>query len=105
MGIDKDDLKDAIEASVEDKTGLAPGENEVILQELYAPEFMQEYTEFDSIESLLEATKWDIQDEADLQEVPEEELDDHVEAHSEFSSWEEMKSAAGNALIQRRLDD
>lgn len=104
MGVEMegfDELQDDLEGMAE-KAKELDGENEVPIEELFPDEFMEENTDFESLESFFRDSPWDWERD-DLEDIPEEKLDEYVRTHSQFSSWEEMMSEAGEIWAAKQL--
>ncbi|MBX0294976.1 hypothetical protein [Haloarcula nitratireducens] len=84
----------------------ATGETDRLsLAELFTREFMQEYTDFESIEEFWSHSPWEIRSRADVEQIPDNPLDGYVDKHTEFSDAEEMDWVAGTAWAAKRFDD
>ncbi|MGN8217265.1 hypothetical protein ACTG0T_02780 [Halococcus morrhuae DSM 1307] len=79
------------------------GENTVSFDELFTPEFMQTYTEYDSIESFFGQSRWTVETQDDFKHIPEDDFDRYVDDHTGFNSWEAMLSAAAREWTTRQL--
>ena len=75
----------------------------VTFDELFSDDFMLRHTDFPSITALFDASPFTLETNDDLAAIPEAELDAFVAANTRFTSWEEMKSAAGSEWMARRL--
>lgn len=96
-----DDLEDAIDDMLGD---LSLGEeNEIPLEEMFTPEFMGLYTEFQNIEQFFEASPWEVNSEEDFEEIPEEEFDQYVSEHTDFPNWGVMQETAGKRYLENQL--
>jgi len=84
------------------KAGSLDGQ-QMSLAELFDPPFMLAYTQFNTIDELFEAGGFRIESTEDLERLPEEELDRHVAAHTEFATWSDMFAAAGQEWAKRTL--
>ncbi|ADB63989.1 conserved hypothetical protein (plasmid) [Haloterrigena turkmenica DSM 5511] len=80
------------------------GENTVPMTELFPPDFMQTYTEFDSLEEFFDESPWVIESQEDFESIPEKKFDDYVDNHTGFNSWEVMLKAAGREWVGRKLN-
>jgi hypothetical protein len=80
------------------------GEREVPMSELFPESFMRTYTEFDSVGALFDSSPWEIETEKDLKQIPETEFDDYIDAHTGFSSWDAMLTAAAREWVTRQLE-
>lgn len=79
------------------------GETAVSFDELFPADFMETYTEFDSIRTFFEASPWTVETDADFEAIPEAAFDEYVDDHTEFDTWEAMLSAAAREWIGRKL--
>lgn len=79
------------------------GENTVSFDELFTPEFMQTYTEYNSIDSFFGQSRWTVETQDDFKHIPEDDFDRYVDDHTGFNSWEAMLSAAAREWTTRQL--
>lgn len=77
---------------------------EIPVGELFTPDFMQNYTEFDTFEQFLDDSKWEIATQEDFERIPEDEFDEYVDENTGFDSWETMLSVAGREYVMRQLN-
>lgn len=75
----------------------------VKFDDLFPPEFMRRYTRLKSIDELLEASGRTISGTEDFEAIPGDEWDRVVTANTQFASWDEMKTRAGQEYAARRL--
>lgn len=78
-------------------------EREVSFEELFTEEFMEENTDFSSIDDLLEAGGFHADTNEEFEAIPEDELDAHVAKTTRFETWEEMLSEATEQYISEQL--
>lgn len=79
------------------------GEMEVPFSELFSQSFMLEYTDFSSIDALLEAGGFHAETDEEFEAIPESELDVHIAKVTRFGSWEEMLGEATEQYFIGRL--
>ncbi|EMA72646.1 hypothetical protein [Halorubrum distributum] len=91
-----DDLEDSIE--------LVDGENEIEFEELFSHSFMRQYTKFDGIEEFFEESPWEVEDEEDFEEIPDDEFDEYVENTTILASWESMVEKAVEKWMADQID-
>ncbi|EMA13882.1 hypothetical protein BDK61_4314 [Haloarcula quadrata] len=97
------DLADQLDSLAGDIESL-DGENEIPINELFRPQFMQTHTEeFESFEGFIDASPWTVETEADFEAIPEDEFDAYVAEHTVFKDWESMLSAAGKEWVVRQI--
>jgi len=97
-----DELADKLEQMTEQALGLE-GSNEMPATELMTPTFMSEHTDFSTFEDFIEASEWTVESQADFEAIPEDEFDEHVAEHTQFTTWEAMLSQAGEEWAARQL--
>ena len=76
---------------------------DVTLHEFFGPDFMAEYTSFDSFDAFVAASPWSIEDGDDLDRVPSAELDRYVRRTTEFDGWVAMRNRAAGREVRERL--
>lgn len=79
------------------------GKNDVPLDELFPYGFMRRYTDFNSIDEFFEVGPWTVESEDDLEEIPEDEMDEYVDDHTRFPNWEQMIGTAREAWTAKQL--
>lgn len=79
------------------------GTRNVIFDELFNVKFMTMHTEFVTIDDMFDATGFKIESDEDFDNIPENELDKFICAHTQFSSWKEMLGKAGEEYMLREL--
>jgi hypothetical protein len=80
------------------------GSHQIPLNELFDSEFMIEYTDFTSIDAMLEASGFKVETDEDFAAIPDDEWDQFVARTARFASWEEMQQEASNRWVQKKLD-
>ncbi|NGM68073.1 hypothetical protein G6M89_03435 [Natronolimnobius sp. AArcel1] len=80
------------------------GENTITMSELFRPDFMQTYTDYDTIEAFFDESPWTVESQADFETIPQDEFDMYVDENTGFNSWEMMLKAAGREWISRQLN-
>ncbi|SFH07021.1 hypothetical protein SAMN04488063_0085 [Halopelagius inordinatus] len=93
----------AIEAAISGDIGGLGGD--VTLEDLFAEEWMVEYTDAPSIGAFVAESEFEVTDQESFERIPDAEWDDHVAAHSEFESWRGMLNAAVESYVRTRLLD
>ena len=88
---------------LEDRVETIDGKNSVSTTELFQSDFMQTYSEFESIQEFFEESPWTVESEADFGSIPEDTFDAYVDDHTGFDSWETMLSAAAREWVGREL--
>lgn len=79
------------------------GKRNVPFSELFPAAFIRKYTKFSSIDALFESGGYTINTNADLEAIPQKELDAHIAKHTKFRSWEEMRDEAVSQYVTKQL--
>jgi hypothetical protein len=79
------------------------GAHEVPISQLLTSEFMLLNTDFESVESMIAASGYKIENQEDLAAIGDEPWDAFVRSRTRFDSWKEMLTAAATAHVSRRL--
>ncbi|WP_242877545.1 hypothetical protein [Desulfosporosinus sp. BG] len=80
--------------SDQQQKGANGGEGSMSFSDLFTSEFMQQYTQFESIEDLLSSGGFVINSEEDYEAIPDEDIDAHVAKTTKFNSWKELLTNA-----------
>lgn len=75
----------------------------ITFETLFTPAFMRSYTNAESFKELLVAGGFSVENQEDLEAIPEEELDRYIQDVTTFSSWSEMQAVAGNEYVIKKL--
>jgi hypothetical protein len=75
----------------------------VSFSELFPPEFMRKYTDFGTIDALVQASGYTVETAEDFAKIPDEAWDQFIKARTRFSSWSEMQNQAGSEWAARQL--
>jgi len=67
--------------------------------ELWNPDFMREYTDFESCDEFLLQSPWDVLSVAELEQVPENPRDAYVDQHTAFAGIDEMEWVANTEWV------
>ncbi|WP_137290881.1 hypothetical protein [Natronorubrum halophilum] len=97
-----DELQDQLEGMAETAEEL-DGENEIPFDELFTDGFMQQYTDFESFDELLEKSQWNVESEDDFLSIPDDEFDMYIADQTSFNSWEQMYGEAAENYIAKQL--
>jgi hypothetical protein len=89
--------------NIQRKAEQLDGDHAVSLTELFPDDFMLRNTEFPSIDSMFEASGFKVSSGEDFAAIPDEEWDTFVHERTRFASWDELKSAAVQEWVARRL--
>jgi curved DNA-binding protein CbpA len=76
-------------------------ERTITSNDLFSPDFMKSYTDFDSIDDLFDASGYTIKTNEDIEAVPQEQWDAFIYKHTKFTSWHQMKEFAFDEYCYR----
>jgi hypothetical protein len=65
---------------------------------LFSDKFTKKYTDADNIEGFFANSPWKIKSQGEFEDIPETELDEYVDNHSQFRTWGQMKGKAKKNL-------
>lgn len=97
---------DAFQRSLEDLGRRArelEGVNQVRLVDLFPPAFIRGHSRFGSFENLVEASGFKVESQRDFEDIPDDEWDAFIAAHTTFSNWHDMLQAATAQWAKSRL--
>ena len=65
---------------------------DISFDELFKPEFMRKYTQFKTINEMVDKSPFKVENEEDFKNIPDEKWDNYVREKTSFQSWDEMMS-------------
>lgn len=74
----------------------------IYFTDIFTPEFMRLYTQYDSIEKLLSYGGFEVNSEEDYEAIPDEAIDALVLKTTNFHSWKEMLTEAVEAYTRNQ---
>lgn len=77
--------------------------DEIPLSELFGSQFMRKHTDFSSIEDFFKQSGYDDGSEELDVEIPDEVIDQYVQEHTSFDSWQEMLDEATGDYLAKKL--
>lgn len=98
-----EDLQNQLESVAEAAEELE-NTDEISLNELFTDYFMKEYTDFSTLDEMLEAFGYDGLTQQEFDGIPDEEIDPKVSNSTSFNSWQEMSEKALDLYVSRKLD-
>jgi hypothetical protein len=103
MGVDinSDEVVEQITEHFEQIVDQVEGEYDLV--DVLDESFMQEHTDFSSLEELFEAGGWDVEQQADFEDIPQAELDSLVAERSDFDTWDEMVKTGFDHYVKEEL--
>lgn len=73
-------------------------EQETTIQELFNEKFMKQYSVFNSFDAFVEDGNFQVKSMEDIDKIPEELFDRHVDRKTDFPNWKSMLEAAKREL-------
>lgn len=86
-----------------DKAKSLEGEHAVSLKDILTDAFISSHTQFPSMDKMLEASGFQVNNQADFDAIPQDKWDEFISSISPFQNWNEMISTAGNEWAQKKL--
>lgn len=102
-------MRDSIQKTIDDLKKLQQNVSEISgthdysFKELFNDDFISQHSKFKTISELLEPSGLDFSSQEAFRNINVEELDKYISENTDFSSWEEMKSAATHALLSKKV--
>jgi hypothetical protein len=79
------------------------GTHSVRLRDLFNPDFMERYTEFSSIDEMVESSGFDVESADDFKRILDDGWDTFVASRTRFRTWKQMLAKAGEEYIVKKL--
>lgn len=79
------------------------GEHAVPLNDLFPPAFMDEYTDYRSLEELFEASGFTVETPQDFAAIPDAEWDAFIARVTGFSDWQAMQEKGAADWVARGI--
>ena len=79
------------------------GTHNVSMKDLFPPEFMQKFTDFGTIDEMMNASGFKVESQEDFDNLPTQEWKDFISNRTRFGDWQEMLSAAAKAWAARQF--
>lgn len=84
-----------------DESDEITGETDVL--SLFTHDFMSHYTKFDNLVDFIAASGQDFTSQDSWNSIQNGEIDSFIQQNSDFDSWEDMYTTAGNEFLQKAL--
>jgi len=78
-------------------------EQKITFNELFSTAFMTTYTQFNSIDEMIEKSPFKVESEEDFKNIPDKEWDEYISAKTSFQSWKEMMSKASEEYLGKQV--
>jgi hypothetical protein len=88
---------------LEGKADALHGEHEVPFTELFNTSFMQRYTNYATMDALIDAGGFKVESMDDFKNIPDQEWDEHIARTTRFANWQEMMDKAGVEWTEKKL--
>lgn len=88
---------------LERKADALHGKHEIPFTELFTASFMKRYTDYATMEALIEAGGFKVETTENFKAIPDGEWDEHVAKATRFTNWQEMMEQAGAEWAKRQL--
>jgi hypothetical protein len=80
-----------------------PKSESVSFGDLFNPAFMRRYTQFESIETMFNASGYTVESQEDFAAIPDDEWDAFIAANTQFPNWLGMQKTAASERMKRQL--
>jgi len=94
---------DALLDDMHERAAAMEGQADLPLAEMFTPAFMRRHTHEDSIDSFLDACRWDVDSREAFADVSQDEFDDYVAERTRFDDWDAMVGRAGEEWMARQM--
>lgn len=85
------------------RAGALNGTHSVQHDQMLTPAFMAKHTGFRDVDTFFGAGGFTVNSRADLEAIPDDQLDEWVRRNSKFGSWKQMLEAAGAQWVTSQL--
>jgi len=99
-----DELKKKLD-DMKKKAEKLNGEHSVPLDELLDSSFMRQHTSYTSFDELLQDGGYSVESQEDFESIPDDEFDRHVQKHTSFNDWQEMREAAAGDWLKKKWNE
>lgn len=97
-----DELMDSLQ-DLQEKAESLDGK-EVPLEELFNPKFLKHHTKASSLDDFFKQGGFVVNCNEDLDNIPEEQLNNYITSTTDFNTWDEMFEAATDDYLDNYLD-
>jgi hypothetical protein len=80
-------------------------EERVTLNDLFPSSFMRKYTQFSTINEMVNNSPFKVESEVDFKNIPDNDWDVYVREKTSFQSWNEMKSKAAEEYMGKKVQE
>jgi hypothetical protein len=79
------------------------GNHEIRFDELFNPDFMARFTNYGTIDEMVQASGFKVESADDFKQIPDAKWDAFVRQSTRFANWREMQQKAASEWAARRL--
>ncbi len=79
------------------------GENEILLSELLTTDFMNDNTQFNSLDEMFEKSGFTIASKEDLENIPDNEWNLFISSNTQFQTWDELLANAAEQWLCKKI--
>lgn len=79
------------------------GQNDASFADLFNPNFITTYTNFNNLNEMFEKSPFTVKSEEDFLAIPDDEWEKYVQETTSFGSWEEMQIKANEVYTLSKL--
>lgn len=76
---------------------------DVSFPDLFNPNFMTTFTYFSNIDEFFQKSPFEVKSSEDFDNINKAELNSFIKENTKFSTWEEMKTKAGELYVAKQL--
>ncbi|MFW6027153.1 MAG: hypothetical protein ACOCRX_12530 [Candidatus Woesearchaeota archaeon] len=79
------------------------GRNNIPFDELFNNNFMRRYTNYNSIDEMIEESNFKVETEEDFKKISEDDWDEFIKKNTKFDNWQQMINKAGEEWVAKKL--
>ncbi len=98
-----EDILDAMDELTEEARNMLQNRH-LPIEELFTGEFVRNYTPYQTLEDLCEASGFKVNDDDDFDCVPDDQWDAFIANHTDFTEWSEMLQTAIQHWVERQFE-
>ena len=88
---------------IKNKINKLDGNGKVRFRDIFTAEFMENNTDFNSINQMFKQSDFEIRNEEDFNNLDENKLNCYVAENTDFSDWDEMTEKAISEWVKKEL--
>jgi len=81
------------------------GLKKLSMTEVLTPSFMTRFTQFKTLDEMIEKSPFKVETEEDFKKIPDDEWDKYVKENTSFQNWDEMLTKAGEEHLGRKIKE